>query len=290
MRKGKKIVKMVCTGLGIWKGGIYVSMNNTENGILSFNFPLEFGTNVNSTRAVNSGLAVTDFNADGVQDLVMGFEYSDAILLMKNAKFPSLPDFGYTFVGDISYGSGSHTPVIGNLDGDQQIEILADRYIYTLQATGYNKGYTTNAVVATVADLNGDGKIETASAGPIRQFYRGRNKDGVGWMIRFEDSTVSELPLGCCLTYMINEGDLNKNGTDELSIYAKPADENDCNYYFSTYTFTKTGWKKIIDPFVIANGCMGMDKQVMLSRVTLENGNVYYSMDTLGKTVKRKAF
>lgn len=140
-------------------------------------------------------------------------------------------------------------------------------------------------------DFNGDKKIEEARSGPIRQFYPDKNIDGVGWMAQFEDSTIKELTLGCCLSYMVNEGDLNNDGADELSIYAYSGNMADCNYYYSTYTLTKKGWQKIIGPFVVANGCEGFQSENLLSKVTKdEKGAVYYQVDTLGKSVKKRAF
>jgi len=140
-------------------------------------------------------------------------------------------------------------------------------------------------------DFNGDKKAETATSGPIRQFHRDRNVDGVGWMVKFDDTSVPELTLGCCLSYMVNEGDLNKDGADELSIFANSGNENDCNYYFSTYTLSKTGWKKIIGPFVVAKACEGFQQSMLLSKVTMdEKGAVFYQVDTLGKSVTKRAF
>lgn len=140
-------------------------------------------------------------------------------------------------------------------------------------------------------DFNGDKKTELATCGPIRQFYRDRNKDGVGWMVRFDDKTVPELTLGCCMSYMVNEGDLNGDGADELSICANSGKEEDCNYYISTYTLSKQGWKKIIGPFVLAKGCEGFDHDILLSKVSRdEKGGVYYQVDTLGASVKKRAF
>jgi hypothetical protein len=135
-------------------------------------------------------------------------------------------------------------------------------------------------------DFNGDGKKEHAKSGTIRQFYLDKKKE-TNWMVHFSDSTIPKLMIGCCLTYLIAEGDLDKDGKDEFSIFQLPNTIDYCAYYITTYTLKKNKWEVLAGPFPAAQGCEGFTQQYLLDKVVSEGKKkVYYTVDT-GKTIQK---
>lgn len=108
--------------------------------------------------------------------------------------------------------------------------------------------------------------------------------------IRFSDATINPIKAGCCEIKLINEGDLNQDETDEISVYQAPM--NGCTYSMSSYTYTGGNWKKIIDTFLIPTGCENIKNHDLQKVIFRENNSVYYSVkninDENGKLIKKK--
>lgn len=128
-------------------------------------------------------------------------------------------------------------------------------------------------------------KTKEAKANPI--------EDGTPaeYEIRFSDKNLKPIKAGCCEIILINEGDLNNDGTDEISIYQAPM--NGCTYSLTTYSFINTKWKKIVDTFMIPTGCEGISKDNLQKMIFRESNNIYYlekdMSDENGKLIKKKA-
>lgn len=141
-----------------------------------------------------------------------------------------------------------------------------------------------------IGDFNGDGKKEHALSGTVRQFYTDQ-LHRTDWMIRFSDTTIPEIMAGCCLTYLMQEGDLDNDGADEFSVYQKSEDPNDCHYYITTYSLKKKRWIKLIGPFPVHRGCDYFPTLDLLQKVTKnEKGEVYFEVDTGGVIKRFRAF
>lgn len=86
-------------------------------------------------------------------------------------------------------------------------------------------------------DFNGDGKTEYAWAVISKPGHGNPMEDGVAdeFSLQFSDPSIPEFKIGCCEVTLINEGDLNHDGADELSTYQAPGNGN--TYDWTTYTF-----------------------------------------------------
>jgi len=128
-------------------------------------------------------------------------------------------------------------------------------------------------------------KTKEAKGNPIE------NGTSAEFEIRFSDAKLKPIKAGCCEIILINEGDLNDDGSDEISIYQAPM--NGCTYTMTTYSFIKGNWIKIVQPFLIPTGCESISEKDLLNRVFKENKAIYFlekDMSTEnGKLIKKKA-
>ena len=111
-----------------------------------------------------------------------------------------------------------------------------------------------------------------------------RKKEGSGnpiengtpaeYEIQFSDSKLKPIKAGCCEIILVNEGDLNNNGTDEISFYQAPM--NGRTFTMSTYSYNNGNWKQIVKPFLIPTGCNQLNNDELQSRIFLQNKKIYY--------------
>lgn len=136
------------------------------------------------------------------------------------------------------------------------------------------------------------GKITKASSVRIKEGQGNPVEEGTPdeYEIRFSDRKLKPIKAGCCEIILINEGDLNNNGTDEISVYQAPV--NGCTYSLTTYSHIKGNWKKIFDTFLIPTGCEIISTGDLQKMITRENKNIYYlekdMNDENGKLIKKK--
>ncbi|RAI97557.1 hypothetical protein LX64_05065 [Chitinophaga skermanii] len=125
-------------------------------------------------------------------------------------------------------------------------------------------------------DFNGDGKPETAYVVQTAQAEGNPVEDGkpANYEVRFSDESMPNINIGCCESLLINEGDLNGDGKDELSTYQAPMNGN--TYAMKTYSFHDKNWKTFIDTFLIPTGGEELTLDALEQRIVLENGKVYY--------------
>lgn len=118
--------------------------------------------------------------------------------------------------------------------------------------------------VRVAGDFNGDGSIDTAYGVVVQGVYE----------VNFSVQSMHALELGKGAIRLINEGDLNGDGRDELSVFQAPV--RGCAYTMTTWTYYPTGWRRITDPWVIQTGCAYISDEDLQSRIVLEDGVVYY--------------
>ena len=108
--------------------------------------------------------------------------------------------------------------------------------------------------------------------------------------IRFSDKKLKPIKAGCCETILINEGDLNNDGKDDISIYQAPM--NGCTYSMTTYSFANGNWKKTVDTFLIPTGCETITNENLQKMIFRENKHIYYLEKDMsaenGKLMKKK--
>jgi len=117
-------------------------------------------------------------------------------------------------------------------------------------------------------DFNGDGKTDTAF---VKQTTKAKVRN---WTLLFSDKTISSIRLGCCEVYLINEEDLDKNKTTEISVFQAP--ENGCTYMWTTYSYIAGTWTKLIPMFLVPTGCDPFTAADLEKKVFIENDRVYY--------------
>ncbi|MCD9855832.1 hypothetical protein LUD75_13995 [Epilithonimonas sp. JDS] len=135
------------------------------------------------------------------------------------------------------------------------------------------------AIVATAT------KTKEAKGNPIE------NGTPAEYEIRFSDKKLKPIKIGCCEMTLINEGDLDNNGADDLSVFQAPM--NGCTYSMTTYSFINGNWRKIVDTFLIPTGCESINHNDLQKMIFRENKNIYYLekdlIDENGKLIKKKA-
>ncbi len=112
----------------------------------------------------------------------------------------------------------------------------------------------------------------------IKQTKKGHGnpvEDGVPdeYTLLSDSKTIKALKIGCCEATLINEGDLNGDGLDEISVVQAPM--NGCTYTFSTFTNVNGTWKKLFAPFLFSNGCEPINNKDLLNKVFVEKGIIY---------------
>ena len=142
-------------------------------------------------------------------------------------------------------------------------------------------------------DFDGDGQVEIASAIKFKEGNGNPVDDGTAdeYIIQFSGNVLSNINAGCCQIRLINEGDLNNDGADDLSIFQAPM--NGCTYTMTTYSCRNGKWKQIVDPFLIPTGCEHYSDADLQKRIFKEHNNIYYfdtdPNDENGKLIKKLA-
>lgn len=124
-------------------------------------------------------------------------------------------------------------------------------------------------------DFNGDKKFEYA--------FRKLIKKGVGnpvengspseYEIKFSDKSIKSINVGCCWFKLINEGDLNNNNSDEISIIQSPM--NGCIGYIKTFSINDDKKTDLINSFSMFI-CTELTDDELQKLIVLENNIVYY--------------
>jgi len=141
-------------------------------------------------------------------------------------------------------------------------------------------------------NFSGNGQKITATAIKIKNGKGNPVEDGTPdeYQIQFSDEKLRPINTGCCEIKLINEGDLNKDGIDEISIYQAPM--NGCTYSMTTYSYINGNWKKMIDTFMIPTGCDVINSDDLQKMIFREKNNIYYlgkdMNDENGKLIKKK--
>lgn len=132
--------------------------------------------------------------------------------------------------------------------------------------------------VRVEGDFNGDGERDTAYGVLYRKAMEVEGQDE--YVIRFSDQRIKPLVTGYGEVRLINEGDLNGDGREDISVYQAPL--HGCTYVMSSWAFTRGGWKQVADPWLVYSGCNYFSDDDLQSRVVMEDGIVYYYQEEPG--------
>jgi hypothetical protein len=129
---------------------------------------------------------------------------------------------------------------------------------------------------AVYGDFNGDGVKEYAFAVQTHKGIGNAIDDGTpgAYSIFFSTESIPEIDAGCCEITLINEGDLNGNGSDEISLYQAPMNGN--TFSMTTYSHIDSMWVKLVTTFLIPTGGNDLTSEELQNRVFIEDGVLYY--------------
>ncbi len=124
-------------------------------------------------------------------------------------------------------------------------------------------------------DFNGDKKFEYAYRKLIKKGFGNPVENGSlsEYEIKFSDKSIKPINVGCCWFKLINEGDLDNNGSDEISIIQSP--ENGCIGYIKTYSIKDDKKTDLINSFSMFI-CAELTDDELQKLIVLENNIVYY--------------
>lgn len=124
-------------------------------------------------------------------------------------------------------------------------------------------------------DFNGDKKFEYAYRKLIKKGFGNPIEKGSPseYEIKFSDRSINPINVGCCWFKLINEGDLDNNDSDEITIIQSP--ENGCIGNIKTFSIKdgkKTDLIKSFSMFI----CAELTDDELQKLIVLENNIVYY--------------
>ncbi|WP_121965789.1 hypothetical protein [Myroides sp. N17-2] len=124
-------------------------------------------------------------------------------------------------------------------------------------------------------DFNGDGKFEYAYRKLTKKGYGNPVENGVPdeYEIHFSDNSINPIKVGCCWFKLINEGDLNNDRADEITIVQSP--ENGCIGRVSTYTIKNNKSNYLFEPFSIFV-CAEISNNELEKLIVKENNTIFY--------------
>ncbi len=167
------------------------------------------------------------------------------------------------------------------------LTITAFLMFQTLQA----QGQVPSVGTSVQGDFNGDGQKEFAFSVQTKIGEGNPMEDGTAdeFAVNFSTDKFKSIDVGCCDIRLINEGDLNADGNDEITVFQAPM--NGCTYSMTTYSFVNNTWKTLIESLLIPTGCDYLSDEEIQKRIFIENGKVYYydvdSNDENFKLVKK---
>ena len=157
----------------------------------------------------------------------------------------------------------------------QQDTILSDSIIDNLEKEAENTGHKVTVGTKIEGDFTGNNQPEYAEALKTKVAIGNPAEDGspAEYTIVFGNKNLNPISAGCCGIQLVNEGDLNGDGADELSLYQAPA--NGCTYTMTTYTHKGGKWAKLFETFGIPTACEEITQDDIQKRVFIEDGKLY---------------
>lgn len=114
-------------------------------------------------------------------------------------------------------------------------------------------------------DFNGDHIWDMAYA----VLYRGDK-----YIVKFSSDSIRPLLIGKGRIRLVNEGDLNDDKRDDLSVFQES--EKGCFYNVSTWSYAEHRWRRITRVWELPYFCDYVSDEELQDRIVLEDGTVYY--------------
>ena len=138
--------------------------------------------------------------------------------------------------------------------------------------------FTKRKVGDTIyGDFNGDGNLENAYRVLIKKGYGNPVEDGVPdeYEIHFSDKRIKPIKDNLYWFFLVNEGDLDEDGSDEISVREDPM--NGCIGSVKVFTIKNGKTDYLFEPFMFYSGAC--DSEMIIEPEDLvenDNGTVYY--------------
>lgn len=126
-------------------------------------------------------------------------------------------------------------------------------------------------------DFNGDGNFEYAFRVLIKKGYGNPVENGTPdeYEIRFSDKKIKPIKDNYSWFLLINEGDLDNDGSDEISVREEPL--NGCTSFVKTFSIKRGKAQYLFEPFSFYSGScdnkLSIDPQDLVEN---NKGVVYY--------------
>ena len=134
--------------------------------------------------------------------------------------------------------------------------------------------------VHVMGDFNGDFRQDTGYG----VFYAKKGSEGNGeevesdmeyqYIVRFSAGIRSIPVITGRHIRLVNEGDLNGDGKDEISVFEQSM--RACKYTVSTWSYSGSRWNRISDYWYIPTACEYISDEDLDKRIVLEDDTVYY--------------
>lgn len=164
-----------------------------------------------------------------------------------------------------------HAPVA--TDHKQTVDTTAATPLSAAQQTYTQLIQAMPDTAITYGDFNGDQIIDTAY-GVLFKDHSDEEDGQNEYIVRFSPDSITPLYASYGAMRLINEGDLNKDGRDDISLFQEP--HHGCTYHMSTWTYANNKWKEIAAPWLTLTGCEGVSDEDLQKKIVLENDTVYY--------------
>jgi hypothetical protein len=124
-------------------------------------------------------------------------------------------------------------------------------------------------------DFNGD-SLPDMAFGVVSKVIKGEtpSEDEKHYTVRFSNRKIPEMPVMTGRIRMINEGDINGDGKDEITVFQEA--QHGCTYQVTTWVNTQDKWKEMADPWLLPYYCEFISDEELQSRIVLEDGTVYF--------------
>lgn len=111
--------------------------------------------------------------------------------------------------------------------------------------------------------------------------------------VKFSNPSIKAIDIyDSCEVTLVNEGDLNNDGKDDISVYSAPL--HGCTYKMVTYSLINGIMQPIVPLFLVQTACNPLSNKDIEDLVFKDKGLVYFMdfdpNDESGKLIKKKVF
>lgn len=125
--------------------------------------------------------------------------------------------------------------------------------------------------VSITGDFNGDGVTDTAFSVMHEKAVEENTQDY--YIVRFSGNALPATTSLPGRQRLVNEGDLNGDGADELTLFGEPL--HGCTYTLQTFFLQGGAWRQLTAPWLVPTACNYMSDDELQQRIVLENGELY---------------